>query len=395
MRRTTALAGTAVLTAVLLAGCGGDDDPDGSGDPGGSGDTVTATPQPTGASSPTTDPSKPTGDNTPPPDDGPATVVRTIASGLAAPWGVAFLPDGDAVVTERDTRRVLLLEAPSYDVREIGLIEAAVSNGDTGGEAGLLGVAASPEFASDRMLFFYLSTASDNRIVKARLEGRRLGSPTVILSGIPVGGIHDGGRLAFGPDGYLYASTGETGDGALAQDKGTLAGKILRITADGDPAPGNPFPGSEIWSFGHRNVQGLAFDDADRLWASEFGDQTFDELNLIRPGRNYGWPMVEGRGGQDGLVDPQVVWETAVASPSGLAWLDGHLWLASLRGERLWRVDVHGDHASHPVDYFVGKYGRLRTVVATPEGRLWLTTSNRDGRGDPGPDDDRILLIEP
>ncbi|WP_296604359.1 PQQ-dependent sugar dehydrogenase [Nocardioides sp.] len=392
MRRTTALVGTATLAAVLLSGCGGDDEPEDSGD------TVTATPQPTGPSSPTTPgtgPSKPTGDNTPSTDDGPAKVVGTIATGLAAPWGLAFLPNGDAVVTERDTRRVLLLDAPSYDVRQVGLIDAAVSNGDTGGEAGLLGVAVSPDFGSDRTLFFYLSTAADNRIVKARLEGSRLGTPTVILDGIPVGGIHDGGRLAFGPDGYLYASTGETGDRDLAQDKGTLAGKILRITTDGEPAPGNPFPGSEIWSFGHRNVQGLAFDDADRLWASEFGDQTYDELNLIRPGENYGWPMVEGRGGTGGLIDPQVVWETDVASPSGLAWLDGHLWLASLRGERLWRIDVHGDHASHPVDFFVGKYGRMRTVVATPEGRLWVTTSNRDGRGDPAPGDDRILLIEP
>lgn len=392
MRRTTALAGTATLAVVLLTGCGGDDEPEGSGGPG---NTVTATPQPTEPSSPTTAPSKPTGDNTPPTDDGPAKVVGTIATGLAAPWGVAFLPNGDAVVTERDTRRVLLLDAPSYDVRQVGLIDAAVSNGDTGGEAGLLGVAVSPDFAGDRTLFFYLSTASDNRIVKARLEGGRLGTPTVILDGIPVGGIHDGGRLAFGPDGYLYASTGETGDRDLAQDKDTLAGKILRITTDGEPAPGNPFPGSEIWSFGHRNVQGLAFDDDDRLWASEFGDQTYDELNLIRPGENYGWPMVEGRGDRAGLVDPQVVWETDVASPSGLAWLDGHLWLASLRGARLWRVDVHGDHASHPVDFFVGEFGRMRTVVVTPEGQLWVTTSNRDGRGDPGPDDDRILLIEP
>lgn len=392
MRRIAALTATVALTAALLTACSGGEEPGDAGDPE---DTVTATPQSGPTTPPTTESSKPTGDNTPEGDDGPAGVVRTIATGLAAPWGVAFLPGGDAVVTERDTRRVLLLEAPSYDVREIGLIEAAVSSGDTGGEAGLLGVAASPDFTRDRTLFFYLSTASDNRIAKARLERGRLGPLTVILDGIPVGGIHDGGRLAFGPDGYLYASTGETGEGDLAQDKGTLAGKILRITTDGDPAPGNPFKGSAIWSFGHRNVQGLAFDDDDRLWASEFGYQTFDELNLIRPGRNYGWPIVEGRGGRSGLVDPQVVWETDVASPSGLAWLDGQLWLASLRGERLWRVDVHGDHASHPVDFFVGEYGRMRTVVVTPEGRLWVTTSNRDGRGEPGPKDDRILLIEP
>ncbi len=213
-------------------------------------------------------------------------------------------PNGDAVVTERDTRKVLLLEAPSYDVTEVGLLSAAVPLGDQGGEAGLLGVAVSPDFATDRMLYFYLSTAADNRIVKATLKGGRLGTPQVILDGIPNGFIHDGGRLAFGPDGYLYASTGETGDGPLAQDQSTLAGKILRITTDGDPAPGNPFEGSEIWSYGHRNVQGLAFDDQDRLWASEFGDSTFDELNLIEPGDNYGWPLIEGRGGKQGLRRP-------------------------------------------------------------------------------------------
>jgi glucose/arabinose dehydrogenase len=393
MRRTTALASLAALAAVLLTACG-DDDPDSTPNT-----TITATP---GSSAPTTEATEPTGSgssptdtSTPSADPGPVKVLRTIATGLAAPWGVGFLPDGDAIVTERDTRRVLLLQAPSYDVKQVGLISAAVSNGESGGEAGLLGVAVSPDFATDRMLYFYLSTAADNRIVKATLEKGRLGTPQVILDGIPNGVIHDGGRLAFGPDGYLYASTGETGDGELAQDRSTLAGKILRITTDGDPAPGNPFKGSEIWSLGHRNVQGLAFDDQDRLWASEFGDQTYDELNLIEPGKNYGWPMIEGRGGQKGYVDPQVVWSTDENSPSGLAWLDGHLWLASLRGERLWRVSVTDGRASKPTDFFVGAYGRLRTVVVTPEGKLWVTTSNRDGRGQPRDGDDRILLVNP
>jgi glucose/arabinose dehydrogenase len=389
MRRTAALASLAALTAVLLTACS-DDEPESTPN-----DTLTATPHTT---APTTEPteseSSPT-TSTPTPDPGPAKVVDTIATGLVAPWGIGFLPNGDAVVTERDTRRVLLLEAPSYDVKQVGLMSAAVPNGESGGEAGLLGVAVSPDFTQDHLLYFYLSTAADNRIVKATLEHDRLGTPQVILDGIPNGAIHDGGRLAFGPDGYLYASTGETGDGELAQDKNTLAGKILRITTDGDPAPGNPFPGSEIWSYGHRNVQGLAFDDQDRLWSSEFGYHTYDELNLIEPGKNYGWPMVEGRGDQLGLVNPQVVWETDVASPSGLAWLDGELWLASLRGERLWRIDVHGAHASNPTDFFVGQYGRMRTVVVTPEGKLWVTTSNRDGRGAPRAGDDRILLVDP
>ncbi len=383
MRRLAALASAAALSTVGLTACSGS----GSDEPGA---TVTATPQSQAASAtPTTASPSPTEDTTPP------KVVDTIATGLAAPWGIGFLPDGDAIVTERDSTKVLLLTSPTYGVSEIGTLSDAVGLGDQGGEAGLLGVAVSPDFATDRMLFFYVSTADDNRIVKAPLTDGRLGDPTVILDGIPHGFIHDGGRLAFGPDGFLYASTGETGSPELAQDKDTTAGKILRITTDGDPAPGNPFTGSPIWSYGHRNVQGLAFDDQDRLWASEFGQNTYDELNLIRAGKNYGWPTVEGRGGGKGLVDPQVVWDTDDASPSGLAWLDGHLWLASLKGERLWRIDVDGKRASDPADFFVGEYGRMRTVVVAPDGHLWVSTSNTDGRGDPKADDDRILVIEP
>src|SRR4051794_19418468 len=218
MRRTTGSVGltgavvAGVAVAVLLTGCsdGGDDDAT-------PGTTVTATPRSSAPGSPSTASSEDTGGRTPSADDGPPRVAGTIATGLATPWGLAFLPNGDAVVTERDTTRVLLLQAPAYDVREVGVMNAAVPLGDQGGEAGLLGVAVSPDFASDRMLFFYLSTASDNRIVRARLEGHRLGTPQVILDGIPNGFIHDGGRLAFGPDGYLYASTGETGQPDLAQ----------------------------------------------------------------------------------------------------------------------------------------------------------------------------------
>jgi glucose/arabinose dehydrogenase len=372
--------GGAVLvlaSALLLAACSDDDA--GPGPP-----TVTATPTADESS-----PSEPSSGRSPTETPGPPRVVDTIATGLSVPWGVGFLPDGTAVVTERDTRRVLTID-DRHRVRQIGSVPAT-----PGGEAGLLGVAVPPDWRPGDFLFFYATTPDDNRIVRARFQGGSLGPTEVVLDGIPNGFIHDGGRMVFGPDGYLYASTGETGVGDLAQDRGSLGGKILRITPDGKPAPGNPDPDSPIWTWGHRNVQGLAFDEGGRLWASEFGDSTWDELNLIQKGHNYGWPEVEGRGKDDEFTNPQVVWDVSEASPSGLAYLDGRLWLAALRGERLWRIDLDGDRASNPTDFFVGKYGRLRTVVVTPDGNLWVTTSNKDGRGAPAPGDDRILEVSP
>jgi glucose/arabinose dehydrogenase len=318
-----------------------------------------------------------------------ARVVGTVADGLAAPWGITFLPDGSALVGERDTTRVLAVPAGGGPVREVG----TVSQAEPRGEAGLLGLAASPSYAEDRLVYAYVSTAQDNRVVRARYDGQQLGPIEPVLTGIPNGFIHDGGRLLFADDGTLFVSTGETGDEELAQDRDSLAGKILRITPDGDPAPGNPVDGSPVWTMGHRNVQGLAFDDAGRLWASEFGADTWDELNRIDEGRNYGWPRAEGRAGLDGLRDPFVQWRTSEASPSGLAFLDGSLWMASLRGQRLWQVPVNRDGTGRPRDWFVGDYGRLRTVVVAPDGHLWVTTSNRDGRGDPVPGDDRILEV--
>jgi glucose/arabinose dehydrogenase len=337
----------------------------------------------TGSPTITATPSEPRTDGT-----GPE-LVETISTGLRVPWGLAFLPDGAAIVTERDSGRVL--EIRGRAVREIGRLDDVAATG----EAGLLGVEVSPDYVSDHRLYFYLTTAEDNRVVSAEYTGRRLGPARAVLTGIPNGQIHDGGRLEFGPDGFLYVSTGETGNGDLAPDRGSLGGKILRITKDGEPAPGNPDPDSPVWTWGHRNVQGLALDDEGRLWASEFGANTFDELNLVEKGHNYGWPEVEGNGDVKGLTDPQVVWRTAEASPSGLAFRDGVLWMASLRGERLWRVTVVDGRAEKPDDFFVGAYGRLRTVVVAPDGNLWVTTSNQDGRGTPTAEDDRILVIRP
>ena len=387
MRRTTSSL-AALALAAGLAGCsqGGDEvkvDVDPTESPATSSSTTpadTTSPDPTDATdAPSVEPA------------GQPEVVETIATGLVAPWGLAFLPDGSAVVTERDSARVLQI-APDHAVTEIGTIGEAAPQG----EGGLLGVAVSPEFDQDRTLYFYVSSASDNRIVTATLDKGGLSDTTPIFTGIPLGSIHDGGRLAFGPDGFLYASTGETGNAELAQDRASLGGKILRLTPKGKPAPGNPF-GDAIWSWGHRNIQGLAFTDDGRLWASEFGQNTFDELNRIDAGANYGWPRVEGEGGTDqGFVDPQAVWGTDVASPSGLAYTDGALYMAALRGNRLWKIPLDsGGDAGQPEAYFVGEYGRMRTVVLAPDGSLWLTTSNQDGRGSPSDDDDRILRVTP
>ncbi|MGA4689125.1 MAG: PQQ-dependent sugar dehydrogenase [Rhodococcus sp. (in: high G+C Gram-positive bacteria)] len=314
-------------------------------------------------------------------------VIGTVASGLDTPWGIAFLPTGSALVTERNSGRIV--EITDGEVREVGRVGETLAQG----ESGLLGIAVSPTFDTDRFVYLYVTTGSDNRVLRAVLDGTTLAEPEVILDGIPSARIHDGGRMTFGPDGMLYVATGEAGRRELAQDPNSLGGKILRITSDGEPAPGNPDPASPAYSLGHRNVQGLSFDDRGRLWASEFGQNDVDELNLVTAGANYGWPVVEGAGGSDEFVDPVLTWPVSQASPSGLAWFDGSLWMAGLRGERLWRIDVQ-DTAATATDFFVGEYGRLRTVVAAPDGSLWLTTSNRDGRGSPAGDDDRILRIE-
>ena len=254
----------------------------------------------------------------------------------------------------------------------------------------------SPTYARDKRVFFYATADEDNRVYRTTFENNRLGKLRPILTGIPKAGNHDGGRLVFGPDGWLYVSTGEAGQPELAQDMESLGGKILRIGQDGEPADGNPDPASPIWTSGHRNVQGLAFDHEGNLWASEFGQDTWDELNLIKRGFNYGWPEVEGKGSESpDFTDPQVQWDTNDASPSGLAFVGDRLYLGALRGERLWRIDVNGRRASDEKGFFVGEYGRMRTVATAPDGNLWVTTSNRDGRGDPAASDDRILLVRP
>jgi glucose/arabinose dehydrogenase len=263
-----------------------------------------------------------------------------------------------------------------------------------GGEGGLLGIAVASTFSQDRLLYAYFTADDGNRLVRMTVSADfYLGSPQPLLVGIPAGPVHNGGRLAFGPDGMLYVTTGDASSRSHSQDKNSLAGKILRLTPDGKPAPGNPSPGSPVWTFGHRNVQGLAWDAQGRMWASEFGQNTWDELNLIEPGNNYGWPGVEGKAGKQGYADPLVQWRPSEASPSGIAVTRGSVWLASLRGMRLWQVPLDGEGVGTPKAWFKGEFGRLRTVAAAPDGSLWLVTSNTAGRGSPRTGDDEVLRI--
>jgi glucose/arabinose dehydrogenase len=319
-------------------------------------------------------------------------VTGTLASGLAAPWSVVALAGGGALISQRDDGTVRELTAAG-ELRTVGTVPGVVS----GGESGLHGLAVLTT-GETPLLYAYFGSADDNRVARMPLLGEageyELGEAEVVLDGIPRASTHDGGRLAFGPDGYLYVTTGDAQHPDAPQDADALGGKILRITTDGDPAPGNPW-GTRVWSMGHRNVQGIAWTADGTMWASEFGQNTWDELNRIEPGMNYGWPVVEGVANTAGFVDPVAAWATSDASPSGIATSGDTVFVAGLRGERLWQIDTRDGHAvGAPVAAFAGAYGRLRDVVAVPDGSLWLLTNNTDGRGSPRPGDDLLLRIE-
>ncbi len=370
MRRRVALAGSVLL---VLAGCG-------DGAPGPS--SATSVARSSGAS----------------PAASPAAgqisfgAATTIASGLSVPWGLAFLPDGDALVSERDSGRVLRVPAAGGEPVELGTVPGVRHDG----EGGLLGLAVAPTYGQDGYVYAYLTSRDDNRVVRFTVGAVR--TPEVVLDGISRASIHNGGRIGFGPDGRLYIGTGDAGEKGAAQDREDLNGKILRIEADGSVPADNPFPGSPVWSYGHRNVQGFAWDAQGRMFADEFGQNTVDEVNRIEPGKNYGWPVVEGSGDTAAgrYTNPLVTWSTSEASPSGAAIVGDTLYVAALRGRRVWAVPLDGSGGTGtPVPELQGTLGRVRTVAAAADGSLWVATSNTDGRGDPGRDDDRILRFAP
>ena len=353
----------AALLALLaaLAGCGGDDD-----DGGGGSDERSA--------------------------DGGAR-VRTIATGLEAPWELAFLPDGSALVTERPGRVRLLSKGGRLRNEPLAEIEVAAI-----GEGGLLGLAVDPQFERNRFVYLFRTADSGNELVRYRLRGERLREEAVIAGGIESAPMHDGGRVRFGPDARLYFTSGAATQSDSAQDPRSLNGKVLRMDADAvRGAGGRP----EVFSLGHRNPQGLDWQPGSRrLVGSEHGPDGDDEVNVLRRAANYGWPEAHGRE-PDGFEAPVAVYEESIA-PSGAtfvhepgsAW-SGDLLIAALVGEQIRRLSFDGDRVTRDEALFEGRFGRVRTVVEGPDGALYALTSNRDGRGSPREGDDRILRIVP
>jgi glucose/arabinose dehydrogenase len=388
----------ALVLALALTGCGSDDvTPDGAADP--------PTDQPAGdepageedreeeeaggperAEEPATDAD--------PEPDAVEVVTSDVATGLDALWDLAVVDGGRIVVTERDTGRLLEIEEDG-DTTELRTFDI-----DAGGEGGLLGLAVHPE--DDGVLYAYLTSAQDNRVVRFEIDDATR-QPEPILTGIPKARIHNGGRIAFGPDGMLHIATGDAAEPGLAPDPSSLAGKILRVTPDGDIPDDNPDGGSPVYSLGHRNVQGLAWDADGNLWAAELGPDVDDEINRIEPGGDHGWPEVTGAPGDDRYVDAAFVAQPPEASWSGATILhegaipqwEGDLFVAALRGERLWRFDLEDGRIVEAEELLVGEFGRLRTVVIGPDGALWVLTTNRDGRGSPQDGDDRVVRVGP
>ncbi len=327
-------------------------------------------------------------------EDYASDAYSVIAKDLRIPWDIVFLPEGGMLISERIGDLVLY--------RGEIIKKIPIESSSHFGEGGLLGMALHPNFAYNRWLYIYntiiKNTRTFNRVERYRFDNGELTEQTIIIDNIPGAMYHDGGCMAFGPDGYLYITTGDAGDDMLAQDLNSLAGKILRLRDDGSLPPDNPF-GNTVYSYGHRNSQGLTWDSSQRLWSTEHGPSGFesgyDELNLIEKGQNYGWPIIRGMETAEGMKIPvlQSGRDQTWAPASALFW-DGSIFFGGLRAETLYEAIID----ENPIklkEHFKGKFGRIRTVVLGPDGYLYLTTSNRDGRGFPKEGDDKIIKIDP
>ncbi len=322
--------------------------------------------------------------------DAPKTSV--LAKNLEIPWALTFLPDKSILFTERVGRvRVIdsvgkLKNESVYTVPDIKL----------GGEGGLLGITVSPNFVDNNFVYIYYTFDNEktlNRVVRFKYINGSFVERKVIVDNIPGATNHNGGRLKFGPDKFLYITTGDSLNPSLSQDKNSLAGKILRVSEDGSIPADNPF-NSAVYSYGHRNPQGLTWDDTGRLWETEHGNNAHDEVNIIEKGKNYGWPDVIGDQKKSGINSPVVQSGNDTWAPSGVSFLDGSIYYAGLRGNALFQAKINGDKVSLS-NHFKGEFGRLREVVVGPDNLLYILTSNRDGRGSPDSTDDRIIVVNP
>jgi glucose/arabinose dehydrogenase len=325
----------------------------------------------------------------------PVCRVTTVTSDTDIPWGLVTLPDGTLLYNRRDAHDVIHLNPATGAKTNIGTVPDVQS---TGGEGGLMGLEINPRtFASDHWLYIMHTSPSDNRIVRVKFENNKLVTSTeqVLVSGILRNKFHDGGRLRFSPDGrYLFATTGDAQNGDNAQNKNGLNGKVLRLNPDGSIPGDNPF-GNAVWSYGHRNPQGLAFDSQGRLWEQEFGNSVMDETNLISKGGNYGWPSCEGTSGTcntAGFIAPKRTYPVAQGSCSGIAIVRNALYVACERGTRMYRAVISGSSLTNVTTYFQGTYGRLRTVEPAPGG-IWLTTSNGDKDSTPDNSSTKIFHV--
>ena len=318
--------------------------------------------------------------------------ISIYAQNLEVVWALAFLPDGDLLATER--KGTVNLIDKEGNVSRIFTLGNVLQTG----ESGLHGIALHPDFESNQFVYLYYTYKGNgdntqNRVSRFRFDGKTFTDEKIIVDAIPGAIFHDGGRIKFGTDKNLYITTGDARNPSLAQDVNSLAGKILRVTDEGNPASGNPF-GTRIWSYGHRNPQGIAWDDKGKLWETEHGDSATDEFNLIEPGKNYGWPTIRGDQKAEGLKTPVLHSGNDTWAPAGAAFINGSIFFGGLKGQALFQAKLQGDSATLTT-HFKGELGRIRDVLLGPDGFLYITTSNRDGRGTPAAGDDKILRINP